>query len=614
MNRIDQDKKFVLNLSSKTLNDKEIMVLAKGLKFIPATYISRRNLMKDFCKFERNLRLKYFFEINKEIKVKEHPFKLKSKFEVPIIGDNAVENYLFHTKHALSEYIPDTKYKHIPKQELECIRKLRNDPSLCIHKADKSNVTVVQNRSDYTEEGERQLNDGIHYERIDEINTQETIDVIRQTAYKMKENNEIDDITLKFLTNEDKNSKTPKAYFLPKIHKLNKSTLDRCINNAHSNEKIIVPGRPIIAQCSGPLEKVAKFLDYFLLPIVKKQETYLSDTGDFIRQIESTKIETDDILVSYDITSLYTNLKFSEIIDSVKHALENDDTVYEIKKPSTDNLINILQIILSNNEFTFNEKCYRQIVGVAMGSNVAPETSDIAIYNHINKIMEKFPYRNKIKFHKRMRDDGCLIYGGPIKEIKELFEMANKSHEFLKFTYETDMKCLKFLDTEIYKGERFSDRKILDIKCHTKISEQFQYLHRKSKHPKNVFKSFIKGEGIRILRNTSSSNEFSKRLALFVNKLTKRGYNEQEVWKTLNTIQHVDRQRKLQQKYKNKNKNIMKNMFVTTYHRKAELLQKIMIKFWYIIRKDRITKNIFKTKPRLAFTKSKSIGEMIIKH
>ena len=48
---------------------------------------------------------------------------------------------------------------------------------------------------------------------------------------------------------------------------------------------------------------------------------------------------------------------------------------------------------------------------------------------------------------------------------------------------------------------------------------------------KSNFKSFIKGEGIRILRNTSNEIEFHKRIKLFIDKLKVRGYKIQMIEK-----------------------------------------------------------------------------------
>ena len=55
-------------------------------------------------------------------------------------------------------------------------------------------------------------------------------------------------------------------------------------------------------------------------------------------------------------------------------------------------------------------------------------------------------------------------------------------------------------------------------------------------------------------------------------------------------------------------------MFITTYHYNAEYLKKIITKFWYIIRKDPIAKQIFKSKPDMGFKNNKNISDMIINH
>ena len=125
---------------------------------------------------------------------------------------------------------------------------------------------------------------------------------------------------------------------------MDQDILKNLANTASNDREINIPGRPIISQCNGPLENIGRFLDYFLLPIVKVQDTYLSDTGDFMRAIESIQIENKCLLVTYDISSLYTNLKFTEIIDSVKRALQaHSELGFKIKRPNTESLIEILK-------------------------------------------------------------------------------------------------------------------------------------------------------------------------------------------------------------------------------------------------------------------------------
>ena len=81
------------------------------------------------------------------------------------------------------------------------------------------------------------------------------------------------------------------------------------------------------------------------------------------------------------------------------------------------------------------------------------------------------------------------------KEVELFIEEANNFHPTIKFTAE--ISEIAFLDTIVFKGERLSEKSILDIK----ITETFQYTHFTSYHPPGVIikRGFIKGETVRLL-------------------------------------------------------------------------------------------------------------------
>ena len=58
-------------------------------------------------------------------------------------------------------------------------------------------------------------------------------------------------------------------YFLPKIHKRVHKVLDR----------------PVISNCGTPTENASEFLDHHLKPLMQSTESYVKDTGDFLRKI-----------------------------------------------------------------------------------------------------------------------------------------------------------------------------------------------------------------------------------------------------------------------------------------------------------------------------------------
>ena len=83
----------------------------------------------------------------------------------------------------------------------------------------------------------------------------------------------------------------------------------------------------------------------------------------------------------------------------------------------------------------------------------------------------------------------------------QFIEKANKHDVTIKLTAKTS-ETETFLDTNIYKGERFRSNSVLDVRTHFKPTETFQYMHSSSRHPPGVKKGF-KG-GLRLLRTNSS--------------------------------------------------------------------------------------------------------------
>ena len=69
----------------------------------------------------------------------------------------------------------------------------------------------------------------------------------------------------------------------------------------------------------------------------------------------------------------------------------------------------------------------------------------------------------------------------------------------IKFTAEVSDLETMFLDTKVYKGERFAQQPTLDIKTQFKATETFQYTPFSSCHPPGVKMGFIKGKAFRLL-------------------------------------------------------------------------------------------------------------------
>ena len=134
-------------------------------------------------------------------------------------------------------------------------------------------------------------------------------------------------------------------------------------------------GRPIISGCSGPTEQISAFVDHLIQPTAQLQASYLKDTTDFINFIERIKLPKSAILVSMDVTSLYTNIPQREGITTVCHAYEE---FHQGNPPvPTRFLSEMLSLILLENSFQFHEKDYLQTHGTAMGTKMAVAFANI---------------------------------------------------------------------------------------------------------------------------------------------------------------------------------------------------------------------------------------------
>ena len=71
--------------------------------------------------------------------------------------------------------------------------------------------------------------------------------------------------------------------------------------------------RPILSATHTYNYALAKWLDEKLKPLSCNQCT-VTDTFEFVNEVQSLEINSGDILISYDVTSLFTNVPLDETI------------------------------------------------------------------------------------------------------------------------------------------------------------------------------------------------------------------------------------------------------------------------------------------------------------
>ena len=110
---------------------------------------------------------------------------------------------------------------------------------------------------------------------------------------------------------------------------------------------------------------------------MKSLPSYLKNI-ELINELSNLQVEPHTILATIDVKSLYTCIPHKDGIEACREALssiieDNRD------RPHVSVLICLLEVVLCNNTFEFNNEYYKQIQGTAMGTKLAPAYANIFI-------------------------------------------------------------------------------------------------------------------------------------------------------------------------------------------------------------------------------------------
>ena len=247
--------------------------------------------------------------------------------------------------------------RNISNAEMAAIKSLNSNRKIIMKPADKGSGIVLINVQDYIYEANRQLSDTAFYEPANLPDLDKAVHLVENLLTAMRNDKEIDQKCFDHLWPD---SPVPgRFYMLPKIHK----------------GKLPPPGRPIISAIGSPTEKISEFLDFFLQPYLVTIPSYVKDTGHFLHLINNLGIlPKNTILVTYDVTSLYTNIPLPEAERAIARVLLRNRP--SATAPTNSSLLKMLRLIFSHNIFTFSDgkglHYYLQSSGVSMGSRCAP--------------------------------------------------------------------------------------------------------------------------------------------------------------------------------------------------------------------------------------------------
>ena len=249
---------------------------------------------------------------------------------------------------------------------------------------------------------------------------------------------------------------TAKFYGLPKVHKEN------------------IPLRPIVSLPGSPTYELSKYLAMILHPLVKTSPHTINNANDFLTNIKDLKLEPDEIMISFDVVSLFTSIPLDTAKRITNEILTNNDSWHSKTNLDKDDILELLNLCLST-EFSFQNSYYRQISGTPMGSLLSSFLAE-AVMQDLEK--RSVTDNKDIKTWKRYVDDVLAT----VKKDKtdDILHAINNTTENIRFTKEEEHNNqIAFLDVLL---TRTNDGTI-NTQVYRKKTHTDQILNFNSNHP-----------------------------------------------------------------------------------------------------------------------------------
>ena len=240
----------------------------------------------------------------------------------------------------------------------------------------------------------------------------------------------------------------------------------------------------------SPTERISQFVDHFIQPIVPTLKSYIKDSGHFLNILGDVRITSDIILCTLDVTSLYTNIPNNEGITAVRRSLSM--TRDFMHNPTNNSICDLLHLVLSCNNFQFDNKHYLQIGGTAMGTKVTPSFANIFMSWFEDKFV--YTYTPKPLLWKRYIDDIFMIWPHGQESLNEFVKHLNNSHKTIKFTTESSTSHVNFLDITV----SINNNREIVTSLYTKPTDSHNYLLYSSEHPRHLLRGIPYSQFLRV--------------------------------------------------------------------------------------------------------------------
>ncbi|BHF63681.1 hypothetical protein SprV_0200667500 [Sparganum proliferum] len=333
------------------------------------------------------------------------------------------------TQHLIRQQVTSLVMTHkprlvIPRAQQDALRTLKVDKSIVILPADKGRSTFILDKAEYLQKANALLEDRQAYVKCDG-DPMKKLETQINTTFTMLQNNGAMSRAERLAT-KPTDAAMARFYGLPKIHRDG------------------APLHPIVSLRGTRTFNLAKWMFRRLNCLTLGSDTTVRSSAHLLERLKGLQIDTNEVMVSFDVTSLFTSIPKDLAVETVSDILDCQYTEAN-NTPKRGHLVQLLKYCLQT-FFTFEGTVYEQIKGTPMGSPLSGFIAEAVLQRLKTSVFARY----KPKFWARYVDDIFVVLKREM--VLNFHALLNSVLPGIQFTMETENNNqIAFLDVLVHR-------------------------------------------------------------------------------------------------------------------------------------------------------------------
>jgi len=492
-------------------------ILLKGLKHIPPPHdLSDKELEEAIDRLHHQTLWKYYHFLRRPVNEEEDddtiardryiPTKYNGFTPCNFIGEN---NLIVHSLNNIRAGIEEYKESTMPPRksrsnEIKLLRSLLTDyPEIIFKATDKNLGLAALTLTQYDSICMEHLSNPVNYrlaaeDHFSKIRLQRMIMMKYDVLTKYTSQGD----PYPFAKHEQVFLSKQGDFTLPKFH---------CLPKLHKRGPL--KGRPIAGAVNWITTPISRILDLRLQTHLHQEEfsCILKNSKQLVDELElgNSFLPTNlnnFYLITGDVQSLYPNIDIARLLEIIE---EVDFT-----------LVPLVDFVCNNSYVEYAGRIYKQLNGIAMGTNAAVSLANIYMAKLIDRYIRSRP---QVFYYKRYIDDLFIIWNGSLEMWDRVQTNVNRIHPKIHIDFSTpSLRKVDFLDITV---SMCPWKLQLETSIYQKALNKYLYITPESTHVPHMFSGFITGELTRYARLCSNVFAYTRIKQQFFTRLVNRGYS-----------------------------------------------------------------------------------------